>query len=150
VPSTSTNFLYSLITMIMVGTILTFSLASYVNPLRGISEINKLKEVLNQVAAKAEEATAVITECDATLRVVVQLPLTIGDRDYWIQFTNDSSRTWLEGAFGRPREIQGQEYRIYLPGVAMASGIFEGRYGLAILSCSLAGSIPKLTLSCQE
>jgi len=136
--------------MMMVGAILTFSFVSYVNPLRGISEINKLKEVLNQVAAKAEEATSVITECDSTLRVVIQLPLTIGDRNYWIQFTNDSSRIWLEGAFGEPGEIGVQKYRIYLPGVAMVSGIFEGRYGLAILSCSFTGSIPKLTLNRQE
>ena len=149
-PSTSTNFLYSLITMMMVGTILTFSLASYVNPLREISEINKLKEVVNQAVAKAEEAMAVISECDATVRVVIQLPLTIGDRNYWIQLANDSSRTWLEGGFGRAGEIGGQKYRIYLPRDAIASGIFEGRYGLAVLSCSFNGSIPQLTLSRQE
>jgi len=148
-PSTANNFLYSFITMIMVGAILTFTFASYVNPLREISEVNKLKEVLNQVAAEAEEALTTITECNTTLSIVIRLPSTIGDRDYWIRFSNDSSKAWLEGAFGRADGTEGQKYRVYLPREATASGTFEGRYVLALLNCSLNRSIPQLTLSRQ-
>jgi len=149
-PSTSHDFLYSLMTMMIVGMILTFSFSSYVNPLREIPEVNKLKEVVNQVAAEAEEVLSAITECNATLRIVIRLPLRIGDRDYWIRLTNDTSRAWVEGAFGRAGKIEGGRYRVYLPREATASGIFEGRYRLALLDCYLNGSTPQLTLSRQE
>jgi hypothetical protein len=150
VPSTANNFLYSLVTMMMVGTILTFSFASYVNPLREISEVNKLKEVINHVAARAEEALATINECNATLSIVIPLPSTIGDRDYWVRFANDSSSAWVEGAFGKAGEVEGQKYRVYLPREAIVSGIFEGRYVLALLNCSLEGTLPKLNLTPQS
>jgi len=150
VSSTSNDFLYSLITMMIVGTVLTFSFTSYVNPLKEISEVNKLKEILNQVTAKAEEALAIVTECNTASHFVIPLPLTIGDRDYWIRFANDSSGTWLEAAFGRLDGIEGQKYRVYLPRAVYASGIFEGKNGLALLNCSLNGSTPRLILSRKE
>lgn len=149
-PSVSTSFLYSFVTMMMVGTILTFTLASYVSPLKEISEVNKLKEILDQVESKTEEDLAIIAESNATLNTVIQLPPRIGDRDYWIRFSNDSSKAWIEGAFGRVEETGAQRYRVYLPSKVTASGAFEGRYVLALLNCSLDKSTPKLVLSRQE
>ena len=145
-PSVSTSFLYSLITMLIVGTILTFSMIQYVNPLREMSEVNSLKDILNNIAGKAEECLVTVTEYNATSSIVVKLPLAVGNRDYWIRFSNDSSKAWLECGFGRPGEIVGQTYRVYLSRAVSASGIFEGRYEFALLNCSLSGYMPELIL----
>ena len=146
-PSISTTFFYSLLTMMIVGTILTASFAAYVNLLRGASEVNQLREVLAKVATRAEEVLATVIEHNATVSAVIQLPPKIGDRDYWIRFVNDSSKAWVEAAFGRTPRSGDQEDRVYLPRGISASGTFEGRYSRALISCSLNGSVPQLTLS---
>jgi len=136
--------------MMIVGTILTASFASYVNLLRGTSEVNQLREVLAKVASKAEEALASVVEHDATVSMVIHLPPKIGNRDYWIRFANDSSKAWIEAAFGRTPRSGDQEYRVYLPRGVSASGTFEGRYSRALLTCSLNSSVPQLTISRME
>ena len=113
-PSNSIDFFYSFLLMMTIGTILTFSFSSYVSSLRQVSEVNQLKEVLNQVAAKATEALSIVTENNTTLSIVVRLPLTIGNNDFWIRLTNDSSKAWLEGAFGSIPRSGEQEHRVYL------------------------------------
>lgn len=149
-PSASTEFMYSLLTMTLVGITLTFSFTSYVDLLMQVSEVNRLRAILNQVAAEATESLAALTEDNVTLIVVVRLPLKIGDRDYWIRFDNDSNKAWVEGAFGRESRTGEQEYRVYLPKKVYASGTFEGGYELAQLNCSLNGSVPQLILSRKE
>jgi hypothetical protein len=146
-PSPSIDFFYSFLAMMLVGTILTFSFASYAGLLREASEVNQLKETLKIVAAKAAEALSTVTEDNASVSIVIQLPLTIGNNYYWIRFANDSSTVWLEGAFGNTPISGEQEYRVYLPKKMMASGSFEGAYEFAQLNCSLNGSTPQIVLS---
>jgi len=147
VPSVSTSFFYSFLAMMVVSTLLTCSFASYVNLLRGASEINRLGETVDKVAAEAEDALTTVTSHNATIGIVIQLPAKIGYREYWIRLANDSSRAWLEGGFGRTPTSEERVYRVYLPRNAYVSGIFEGRYGIALLNCFLNGSVPQLVLS---
>jgi len=150
VPSSSTDFLYSLMALLAVGVILTASFSSYTTVLAHASEVSKLKEVVNHVAAKATEALTFVTENNATLSIVFSLPLKIGDRDYWIRFANDSSSAWVEGAFGNASRSGEQDCRVYLPRDVYATGTFEGGYELAQIDCSLNGSTIQLTLSRKE
>jgi len=146
-PSVPINFFYSLMAMMIVSMLLTCSFASYVNLLRGTSEINSLREVVDRVAAKAEGALATIIAHNATMSILIQLPTRIGYRDYWIRLANDSSKAWLEGGFGKAPISGEKTYRVYFPRKAYASGTFEGGYNLALLSCFLNGSVPQLVLS---
>jgi len=136
--------------MTVIAMILTCSFGLYVDLLKQVSEVNQLKEILRQVAATAAESIDMVAENGAALSVVIRLPLRVGSRDYWLRFSNDSSSAWLEGAFGVSPRSEEQEYRVYLPQKVKASGTFEGRYGLAQLSCSLSGSVPQITLSLLE
>jgi hypothetical protein len=147
VPTDAMHFLLSFLTLSVVGIILASAFALYVNSLVQGPEVNQLKEVLNQVAAKATDALVVLTENNATLSVVFSLPLKIGNRDYWIRFGNDSSSAWVEGAFGSISSAGKQEYCVYLPRRIIATGTFEGGYQLAQLDCAMNGSIPQITLT---
>ncbi len=149
-PSPSISFFYSFLTMMLVGTILTCCCASYAGILRQISEANRLKEVLKEVAARAAEALSIVTENNASVSIVVQLPPTIGNVYYWIGFANDSSSVWLEGGFGTTPTSGEQEYRVYLPRKVYATGTFEGVYEFAQLNCSLSGSTVRIVLSRAE
>ena len=149
-PSTSTSFLYSLLTMMIVGLILTSSVAQYVGPLRSISEEKRLIEILVQTGSKVEEALVMAIEHDATASIVFRLPSTIGNRHYWIRLTNDSSSAWLEGAFGDLRRSEGQVHQVFLSRVAAASGEFEGRFEFVIVNCSRDDSARTLVLDSQR
>jgi hypothetical protein len=146
-PTDAMDYLHSLLTLTIVGIILTSSFAIYVNSLVQGSEVNHLKEVLNQVAAEAMGALVVLTEDNATVSAVFSLPLKIGNQDYWIRLGNDSSASWVEGAFGSVSTSREQECRVYLPKKVYASGTFEGGYQLAQLVCVMNGSTPQITLS---
>jgi len=145
-PSDSTDFLYSLLALSMVGIILTAALSSYGELLKQSSEKKQLEDVLKKAGSKVIYALMLLTENNATLSLTFQLPSKIGDRYYWIRIANDSSSSWIEGGFGIESRTEEQEYRIYLPRKIYASGAFESRYEIARLNCSLIGSTPQIIL----
>jgi len=145
-PSDSTDFLYSLLALSMVGVILTAALSSYGGLLKQSSEEKQLEDALKKVGSKVTYALMLLTENDATLSLTFQLPSKIGDRYYWIRIANDSSSSWIEGGFGIESRMGEQEYRIYLPRKIYASGTFESRYEIARLNCSLISSTPQVIL----
>ena len=149
-PSDSTDFLYSLLALSMVGIILTAALSSYGGLLKQSSDNKQLEEVLRKVGSKAAYALMLLTENNATLSLDFKLPTKIGDRYYWIRIANDSSSSWVEGGFGIVSRTEEQECRIYLPRKVYASGTFESRYEIAHLNCSLLNSTPKITLGRRD
>jgi len=149
-PSDSADFLYSLLALFMVGIILTAALASYGGLLKQSSEERQLEDVLKKVGSKAAYALMLLTENNATLSLIFEMPHKIGDRYYWIRIANDSSSSWIEGGFGIESRTGEQEYRIYLPRKIYASGTFESRYGIAQLNCSLINSTLTIALGRRE
>jgi len=150
VPTDAVDYLQSFLALTMVGVILTATFSAYANSLTQSSEAIKLRDVLHQVAAKATAALDALTEDNATVKVVLSLPLKIGNKDYWIRISNDSSSAWVEGGFGSIFAESEQEFRVYLPKKVFASGKFEGGYQLAQISCVMNGSIPQLKLGRKE
>ncbi|MBS7615272.1 hypothetical protein KEJ18_06050 [Candidatus Bathyarchaeota archaeon] len=149
-PTDAVDHLQSFLALTVVGVILTAAFSAYTNSLTQSSEAIKLRDILHQVAAKATAALETLTEDNATVNVVLSLPLKIGNKDYWIRISNDSSYAWVEGGFGSPFTESEQDFRVYLPKNALASGTFEGEYQLAQISCVMNGSTPQLTLGRKE
>jgi len=112
---------------------------------RTIPEIKQLKNILDQVAAKANELYTLVTTTNSTAYTFIQLPPTIGYRQYWIRVQNDTSNVWVEGALGQLGE-SGTKYQVFLPRKASTSGYYIGGYGPATLECYMNGSIPQLNL----
>lgn len=149
-PTDAVDHLQSFLALTIVGIILTAAFSVFANSLTQSSEAIKLNDVLHHVAANAIAALDTLTEENATINVVLILPLKIGNKDYWIKIGNDSSSAWVEGGFGS-RFTEGEhDFRVYLPKKVLASGTFEGGYHLAQISCIMNGSIPQLTLSRKE
>ena len=145
-PSIALNHLYTFIALTIVSILLISSYSSYANTLQTIPEIEQLKNILDHVAAKGNELLTLVTTTGSTARTLVQLPPTIGNREYWIRLRNDTSNVWVEGALGQIDE-GGREYKIFLPRKASTSGYYRGGYGPAMLECYMNGSIPQLNLS---
>ena len=139
-PSSSTDFIYSLLALLMVGMILTAAFSSYTGLLKQSSENRKLDDVLRKVGSEVFYALTLLTDNNTTLILNFRIPPKIGDRYYWIRIANDSYSSWVEGGFGIEARSEEQEHRIYLPKKVYASGTFESRYEVAQINCSLIES----------
>jgi hypothetical protein len=148
-PSIASNYLYSFVALLAVSTLLVGAFSYYTSTLRAIPEIEQLKNILDHVVAKGNELLTLAITINTTVSIVVQLPSTIGLRQYWIQVRNDTSNAWLEGALGSYGE-SGTTYKVFFPGKASTLGHYISGYGPALLECYMNGSIPQLNLGSQE
>ena len=145
-PSTIASQVYTMIALAIVGTLLVVTLNSYTTTLKATSEIEQLKNTVSQLAAEASKIVAIAVTANSTTKVYVQLPTTIGYKQYWLRIHNDSSNSWLEGSFGN-KVMETSVYRLYLPKGTSTSGYFIGGYGPAVLESYMNGSTPQVNLS---
>jgi len=145
-PSTLAGHIYTMVALVAIGTLLVTTLNSYTTTLKATSEAEQLKNILNHVAAKANELITIAAATNSSTRVFLQLPATIGYQQYWLRVRNDSSTAWLEGSLGQmvENEVLNQ---VFLPKGTSASGCFVGGYGPAVLESYMNGSTPQLNLA---
>jgi len=131
--------------MALVSSILICAFNSYTTTLRTTIELEQLKNVLSNVAAKGNELLTVVTEADLTLKTVIQPPSKIGNKEYWMRLTNDSAHAWLEGALG---EINANTvmYKVFLPGKISVSGHYVSSYGALIMECYMNSTTRQLNI----
>ena len=145
-PSVSVDFVYSMMALLIVSTILTCSFIAYVNPLRERAEVDQLQKILNHIASKAEEVLLLAKERNSSITAVLQLPLRIGNRDYSIQFTNRTSQINLEGRLIANGLSSERTCTVALPSGFPGSGLFYSKYGTARIQGILNSSSPKIVL----
>jgi len=147
-PAITPSYLYTFFAIIAVSGILLVSFMNYANAIRFSSEVGKLRDLMDSVAAKATELISLTKATNATTEAYIQAPAAIGDRQYWLMLRNDSSKVWLEGGLGNtPKEGAGM--RVYLPSMALACGCYVSGYGTIRLKCSVNhdAGIPEVQLS---
>ena len=147
-PSTIPSHIYTMIALAVVGALLVATVNSYTSTLRNTSEIEQLRNLLSQVATKGSELITLTAATNSSAETSVQLPASIGTKQYWMRARNDSSNVWIEGALGRIIEGDAAN-RVYLPKIISAAGHFVSGYGSAILEAYINGSTPQLNLSSQ-
>ncbi len=146
VPSTIASHIYTMLALAAVGTLLVATVHSYTAALKATAEVEQLKNILAQVAAKGVELVTVTLTTNSSARAFLQLPSAIGYQQYWLRAHNDSSKAWIEGCLGTAIDIPAP-YRVFLPKETSASGYFIGGYGSAQLESHFNGSSPQLKLS---
>jgi len=145
-PSTVSSYIYTLVALTAVSALLLYSLNSYTLTLRNTSEVDQLRNILNGVAAKANEILTLVTDTNSSLTVYLNLPATIGDQQYWMRMRNDSSSAWVEGSLGQIFEGN-VELRVFISPKASTSGYFISTEGQALLQGYVNGSTPQLKLT---
>jgi hypothetical protein len=132
--------------MIIVSSLLVLSFMVYANTMRFSSEVRQMKNLLDYVSAKGAELVTLAIVANATTENFVQMPATIGNKQYWLRLRNDSESAWIEGGFGdiatEPTDI-----RVHLPSETIAMGYYVGGGGTALLNCSLTSELPQLLLT---
>jgi hypothetical protein len=146
VPTVAANYLYAFIALMAVSSLLVFAFMDYAEAFRSASELRRLQNLMDLVAAKSTEILTLALATNATARTFIQTPASIGSKQYWLQLENDSEKTWLEGGLG-DTPLEGVDLRVYLPKMVSAEGCYVSEYGAARLTCSLNGSVPQVRLA---
>jgi len=129
-----------------VSGLLIIAFMNYTGAMRVSSELRQLKNLMDQAAAKSTELLTTSLATNATIEAFIQVPAAIGEREYWLQLRNDSSKAWIEGGLGNNPTESGA-FRVYLPKETSAMGDFIGGHGALYLSCRLNAGTPAIELS---
>jgi hypothetical protein len=100
---------------------------------------------MDQIAAKSTELATLALTTNVSGEIYLQMPVAIGNKQYWIQLRNNSASAWVEGGFGSV-PVNGTELLVYLPKEASASGYYVGGYGAACLACDVDVGVPQIQL----
>lgn len=144
-PSVVPSHIYAFFALIAVSTILISAFSAYAVNLRTIPEKEQLENLLNHIASKGYELVTLAIATNATSRTILQLPSTIGNKQYWARLRNEDSRAWVEGALGSTQEGNANS-RSYLPKSVLARGKCTSNSGPAVLECYLNASTIHLHL----
>lgn len=147
-PSITPSYLYTFLALTAVSSLLIFSFMAYANVLRTSSETRQLKNLMDYVAGKSTELLTLALATNANSEAFLETPASIGNKLYWLQFRNDSAKTWLEGGLG-DIPVEQTELRVYLPKEASATGHYIGSHGAIHLKCYLNGSSVHILLTDQ-
>jgi hypothetical protein len=145
-PSITLGYLYTFAAIIAVSGLLVFSFMAYADALRVSSEVQELRNLMTYVAAKSSDLLTLTSVTNGTAKFTLQMPSTIGTKQYWLRLRNSSENAWLEGGLG-DLPVEETELRIYLPKEASATGYYVGGYGAARLKCSLTGGVLQIQLT---
>lgn len=145
-PAITPSYLYTFVALIAVSSLLVFSFADYTNALRSSSELKQLRNLLDCVAAKGTELIVLSQTTNASTEAFVQMPSSIGNKQYWLRLRNDSVKAWLEGGLG-DEPVSETELRVYIPKKTSATGYYIGGYGAVRLECSLISGTPHIQLA---
>ncbi len=148
-PSQATNYFYTLVAMGVISLMLTNAFEGQVGALEVTAEKKELRRLMEAVAAEGTELMSITEATGATVKVSIETPTTMGNRQYWVRLMSDGSKAWVEGGFGDP--WTGTLLReAYLPWNVSASGTYRGGYGTLSLNCTDLGSGPVLVMGRWE
>lgn len=142
-PSITLGYLYTFVALMAVSSLLIFSFMAYAEALRFSSETRQLKNLMDHVAAKSTELLTLTLAINTTSEAFLPMPVSIGNKQYWLRLCNNSEKTWLEGGLGNV-PMEGTELRVYLPKEASATGYYIGGYGAVHLKCYSNASVPQI------
>ena len=144
-PSIIPSYVYTLFAMIIVGSLLVVAFTFSTENLRNQAETQQLKRIAEYVMAKGCELVSASKANVVYANFTLDIPILVGDQQYWIQLENDSSSAWVETGFGDASSGTGQ--RVTIPLQVSASGTYLSEYGLPVLQCNMSDGNACLELS---
>jgi hypothetical protein len=139
------SYLYSIVASLIVGAIIVSCCAIAMTNLRNSAVTQQLTNVDQYVATQSLILINDVTRNEQNASQILDLPAAIGNREYWISLTKDSSVACIESGFGSVA-IQSQP-RIYIPANVATSGTYVSGWGTAVLECCFQNQTVTLTLT---
>jgi hypothetical protein len=130
----------------IVGSLLVFTFIDYAGAFKLSSEVRQLKGLMDRVAAKSTELVTLTLGANASADAFIETPQTIGNKGYWLQLLNDSSKAWVEGGLGTT-PFEGSDLRVYLPPETSGTGCYISDHGTIRLKCALDAGTAQIQLA---
>ena len=140
------GYVYSIFAALIVGAIIVASCSLSMMNIKNEAENQQLANVDEYVAAQSLTLVTHVAEDGQNATQFLDLPSQIGNQEYSISITNDSSTAWVESGFGSAVQNQPQ---IYIPAEVNASGTFVSGWGRAFLQCYSENHTVILTLTSE-
>ena len=139
------SYMYSIVASLIVGTIIVSFCAVAMTNIRNDAINQQLTNVDQYVAIQSLILINHVTQSEENASQILDLPASIGNQEYWIALTNDSSLAFVESGFGSVA-IQNQP-QIYIPANVAASGVYISGWGTPVLQCGYKNQTVTLTLT---
>ncbi len=114
--------------------------------LRNVADNRQLVNIDEYVAAQSLILITHVTQEDQNVTQFLTLPTQIGNHEYSIAITNDSSSACVESGFGSAVKNQPQ---ISIPADVAASGTYVSGWGRAVLRCYCQNQTVTLILTSE-
>ena len=137
-PSIIPSYVYTLVASIIVGTIVVSVCGLSTLNIRANAEDQQLENIAKYIAVQSNELVLSATRDNVNSTVYLNVPSNIGNKQYWIQISNDTSKTWIEGGFGIAG-VNGEKLTLIASQVN-ASGIYSSYSGKIVLECQIDSS----------
>ena len=108
---------------LIVGTIIVSSCSLSMVNIKNEAENQQLANIDEYVATQSLTLITQATQDNQNTTQFLDLPSQIGNQEYWICITNDSSGAWVASGFGTTVTLS--QPQIYIPADVAASGIFR-------------------------
>lgn len=144
-PSIIPSYVYTLFAMMIVGTLLIGAFTLSTINIKNDAEDQQLKRIAEYVAAKGCELLSVSKAEVIQTSLTLDVPVLVGNQQYWIRLENDSSSAWVETGYGTIPSESGQ--RVLIPFDVSASGGVVSGLGVAVLKCNVGHATTYLELS---
>ncbi|MCW4052900.1 MAG: hypothetical protein NWE78_06820 [Candidatus Bathyarchaeota archaeon] len=138
-PAIAPSYIYAFFALTIVASILISSFSTHMTTLKAISEIQQLENIIKHVATQSYKLITLANTANSTSKTILELPLKIGNRQYWFRLCTNSSNAWVEGALGTPHKSK-VTHQVSLPKMVMASGNYSSGYGPALLESYYDGT----------
>ncbi len=138
------GYMYSIFAALIVGTIIVSTCSLAMVNVRNESASQQLKNVDEYVAARSLTLINQVANGGQNSTEYLNLPSQVGNREYWISLTNDSTGAWIESGFGSA--VIGSDPQLSVPAQVAASGSFVSGWGRPLLECYWMNQTVCLTL----
>ena len=125
-PSIIPSYVYTFFALSVVGTLLICTFSAFSVSVKQDVETDQLENLLEYMAAESCELISTTTTNNSTVAIRLPMPSRLGEKRYWIQLRNDSSRAWIAGGLGTT-PVQ-TALTIFVPGIVTASGLYTSGY----------------------
>jgi len=146
-PSEVVSYFHTLLVTGIIGVALVAAFQANSSGIKSGFEEEELREILEVIAAEGTELVTSARTNGSTSTLVMRLPISIGERNWWARLVSGSEGSWAEGGFG-PESLS-SVMRVWLPHGVSASGTFRGGFGVPALKCSVVGGQVFLSLTSQ-
>jgi len=141
------SYVYSLFAALIVGAIIVSSCSLSMVNIKNNAENQQLANIDEYVATQSLNLITQTIQENQNTTQFLDLPSQIGNQEYCIYITNDSSGAWVASGFGTTAALS--QPQIYIPAAVAASGSFVSGWGRAFLQCCYENQTVTLTLTSE-